>query len=98
MKNIKIKVNQEQNLKVQEKVNEMNKNRAWYITLTHGYLSLDDIGSGRRAVCVSQNWIGFEYLVIDSDGDLIFCWDKDIFDERKEKEVSFKDFVEGAEK
>lgn len=29
MNNIKIKVNQEQNLKVQEKVKEMNKGGAW---------------------------------------------------------------------
>ena len=96
MKNIKIKVNQEQNLKVQEKVNEMNKDRAWDVYLYDGYVcSLGGIDNDGRAVCVSRNWVGFEYLAIDSDGDLILCLNKDIFDKRPEKEVSFEDFMGG---
>ena len=93
MKNIKIKVNQEQNLKVQEKVNEMNKDRAWDVYLGNGRVSDYDIGFDRHAVCVSRNWVGFEYLAIDKDGDLILCWNKDIFDKRPEKEVSFEYFM-----
>ena len=93
MKNVKLKVNQEQNLKVQEKVDEMNKDRAWHVYLYYGYVFSDDIAYDFPAVGVSRNWVGFEYLAIDKDGDLILCWNKDIFDKRPEKEVSFEEFM-----
>ena len=97
MKNVKIKVEtDEQNLKVQERLNLLNKengNTNWYVTLYRGndYCYYQDYDSN-RAVCSS--WKKYKYLIVDVDLDLIICRNEDIWKRRKEKEVSFEDFME----
>lgn len=93
MNNIKLKVNSpEQNMQVQKKVKELNRERGhWNVFLNHGFVNAIDYVL--RAVYVSRNWSGFEYLVIDKDNDLILCTNKEAFDKRQEKEVSFEEFI-----
>jgi hypothetical protein len=96
MKNVKIKVKtDEQNLAVQKKLMELNhKNEsvAWNVSLTYGYDNCDyQALDFCRAVC--SVWKGFRYLVIDKDLDLALFIDKEVWDRRKEKEVSFAEFI-----
>ena len=97
MKNVKIKVeNEDQNLKVQERLCGLNKEAsgfAWVVNVLNGdanyYYQVDD---GSRAVC--SRWKHHKYLVIDNDLDLIICVNEYIWKKRKEKEVSFEEFME----
>jgi hypothetical protein len=97
MKNVKIKVEtDEQNLAVQKKLMELNHENerfAWDVILDSGldYYPTQDYDDS-RAVC--SMWKGFRYLVIDKDLDLVLFIDKEAWDRRKEKEVSFEEFVE----
>ena len=97
MKNVKIKVEtDEQNLKVQERLHELNKENGstnWYVTLDRGddYCNYQDYDLD-RAVCSS--WKKYKYIVIDVDSDLIICINEDDWKQREEKEVSFEDFME----
>jgi hypothetical protein len=96
MKNVKIKVKtDEQNLAVQKKLMELNHKNdrfAWRVALLYGfdYYNTRDY-DGFRAVC--SVWKGFRYLVIDKDLDLVLFIDKEEWDRRKEKEVSFEEFI-----
>jgi len=97
MKNVKIKVEtDEQNLKVQERLCEFNKeNRRtnWYVTLYDGYGNYyyQDYDY-TRAVC--SMWKHYKYLVIDNDLDLVIYIDEWDWKQRKEKEVSFDEFMD----
>jgi len=96
MKNVKIKVEtDEQNLKVQEKVKVLNKEAgrtAWvvYLNDSYGYYHYRD-NVNNRAVC--SRWKHYRFLVIDEELDLIICINEDIWKKRKEKEVSFEEFM-----
>ena len=98
MKNVKIKVEtDEQNLKVQERVKNLNKEAgrtAWYVILYDGfeYYYGQVTDDNFRAVC--SRWKKYKYLLIDVDSDLIICTSGDIWKKRKEKEVSFEEFME----
>jgi hypothetical protein len=96
MKNVKIKVEtDEQNLAVQKRLMELNhKNErfSWSVSLNTGYACYYQAADYNRAVC--SMWKGFRYLVIDKDLDLVIFIDKEAWDRRKEKEVSFAEFVE----
>jgi hypothetical protein len=96
MKNVKIKVKtDEQNLAVQKRLMELNHEKdrfAWDVYLNNGFdyyfnQDIDNI----RAVC--SVWKGFRYLVIDMDLDLVLFINKEVWDRRKEKEVSFEEFI-----
>jgi len=97
MKNVKIKVEtDEQNLKIQERVHDLNKEDsgfAWGVFLNSGndYYDYYDYQDYDRAVCFS--WKKYKYLVIDNDLDLIICTNEDIWKQREEKEVSFEEFM-----
>ena len=99
MKNVKIKVEtDEQNLKVQERLYDLNKengNTNWHVTLYRGndydFYDTQDTDN-YRAVCSS--WKKYKYLIVDEDLDLIICTTEDIWKKRKEKEVSFEEFME----
>ena len=90
MKNVKIKVEtDEQNLKVQERLKDLNKengNTNWYVTLYCGNDSCyyQDYDSN-RAVCSS--WKKYKYLAVDVDLDLIICIDE--WDWKKRKRSKF---------
>ena len=94
MKNVKIKVEtDEQNLKVQERLCELNDRFAWYVYLGSG---IDDyihqvIDDFNRAVCSRGKH--YRFLVIDNDLDLVICMSEDIWKQREEKEVSFEAFM-----
>jgi hypothetical protein len=96
MKNIKIKVEtDEQNLAVQKKLMGLNHEKdrfSWYVYLYDGYANCPYQDSDLpRAVC--SEWKGFRYLVIDKDLDLVLFINKDAWDRKKEKEVSFEEFI-----
>ena len=94
MKNVKIKVEtEEQNLKVQERLQELNKEvgrSAWYVYLDHGYYDSRE-GAYNRAVSYKRKH--FRFLVIDKYLDFIICTTEDIWKQREEKEVSFEEFM-----
>ena len=97
MKNVKIKVEtEEQNLKVQERLCELNKENgrtAWYVLLYNGIDNCIDLDSDYyRAVC--SRWKHYRFLVLDVDLDLIICINEYVWKRRKEKEVSFEEFME----
>ena len=96
MKNVKIKVEtDEQNLKVQERLGELNKENgrtAWGVYLNYGYDYYNYQGYGvDRAVC--SRWKHYRFLVIDKYLDFIICTTEDIWKQREEKEVSFEEFM-----
>jgi hypothetical protein len=96
MKNVKIKVEtDEQNLAVQKKLMELNHEKdrfAWYVILNTGYATYYNRDTDNfRAVC--SVWKGFRYLVIDMDLDLVLFINKEVWDGREEKEVSFEEFI-----
>jgi hypothetical protein len=97
MKNVKIKVEtDEQNLKVQERVIDLNKEAgrtAWdvYLNDSYDYYSYQDYDT-YHAVC--SRWKHHKYLVINRDLDLIICITEDIWKKREEKEVSYEEFME----
>ena len=96
MINVKIKVEtDEQNLKVQEKLCELNKENgrtAWRVYLSNGndYCYYQDYDSN-RAVC--SRWKQYKYLVINKILDLVIYIDEWDWKQRKEKEVSFEEFM-----
>ena len=98
MKNVKIKVEtDEQNLKVQKRLCELNEGFAWFVYLNDSYDYRNNQGNGNdRAVCsrIKQ----YKYLVVDVALDLIICTSEDIWKKRKEKEVSFEDFMKNRMK
>ena len=97
MKNVKIKVEtEEQNLKVQERLHELNKEDsgfAWVVYLGSGYdfYNIQDEDDYRA---VRSRWKHYRFLIIDNDLDLVICMTEDIWKKRKEKEVSFEEFME----
>ena len=97
MKNVKIKVEtDEQNLKFQERVKNLNKEAgrtAWivYLDSGNGYYNYQDYDY-YRAVCSRIKH--YRFLVINKNLDLIICTTEDIWKKRKEKEVSFEEFME----
>ena len=98
MKNVKIKVEtDEQNLKVQKRLCELNEGFAWSVYLNdgYGYYNRQDY-DGNRAVW--SRWKHYKYLVIDVDLDLMICINEYIWKQRKEKEVSFEEFMENRMK
>ena len=95
MKNVKIKVETEQqNLKVQERVHDLNEGFGWFVYLDNGYdFYCNSQGNGNdRAVCSRIK--NYKYLIVDVALDLIICTSEDIWKKRKEKEVSFEAFME----
>ena len=97
MKNVKIKVEtEEQNLKVQERLKVLNKENGrsdWYVYLNNGIDNCIDLDSDYyRAVC--SRWKHYRFIVINKYLDLIICTTEDIWKRRKEKEVSFEEFME----
>ena len=101
MINVKITVETEdQNLKVQERVKNLNKEAgrtAWivYLDSGNGYYNYQDYDH-YRAVCSRIK--NYRFLVINKNLDLIICTTEDIWKKRKEKEVSFEDFMENRMK
>ena len=94
MKNVKIKVEtEEQNLKVQKRVHELNDGFAWRVYLDNGY-DYSDSQDFDYTRAVWSRWKKYKYLVIDVDVDLIICINGYIWKQRKEKEVSFEEFME----
>ena len=94
MKNVKIKVEtEEQNLKVHERLCELNEGFAWFVYLNDGYDYCNSQGNGNDRAVWSR-WKHYKYLVIEEDLDLIICTTEDIWKKRKEKEVSFEEFME----
>ena len=101
MKNVKIKVEtDEQNLKVQERLYELNKEAgrtAWRVYLDRGNDYYGYQGSDNyRAVCA--RWKKYKYLVITKNVDLVMYIGEWVWKKRKEKEVSFEDFMEKTKK
>ena len=99
MNNVKLKVKTfKQNMNVQKKIQELNKKQgrdAWYVYLYRGYVIDVDVTDNDRVVCVSRHWAGFQYLVIDSCTNLILCFNEKEWNERKEKIVSYEEFIKG---
>ena len=99
MINVKIKVEtDEQNLKVQERVKVLNKKvgrSAWYVRLDRGYY---DSREGAYYRAVSSRWKHYRFLVINKWLDLVIFIDEDDWKKRKEKEVSFEEFMENRMK
>jgi ABC-type oligopeptide transport system substrate-binding subunit len=98
MKNVKIKVKtDEQNLAVQKRLMELNHKNdrvSWYVDLSDGddyYRNLFTDNDLSRAVCSMLK--GYRYLVIDKDLDLVIFINKEEWDRKKEKEVSFEEFI-----
>ena len=97
MRNVKIKVEtEEQNVKVQETVMDLNKEigrTALDVYLTDSY---DYYGYQNYETCrlVCSRWEKYKYLVINRDLDLYICINEDIWKKREEKEVSFEEFME----
>ena len=98
MKNVKIKVETEQqNLKVQERVHELNKEAgrtAWIVYLDYGdgYYNFYQGNDYYRAVC--SRWKHYKYLLINKNLNLVIYSDECDWKKRKEKEVSFDEFME----
>ena len=94
MKNVKIKVEtDDQNLNVQERLCELNKENgrsAWYVRLDRGYYDSRE-GAYNRAV--SSRKKHYRFLVINKWLDLVIFIDEDDWKKRKEKEVSFDEFM-----
>jgi len=97
MNNVKIKVEtDEQNLKVQERVKELNKENGrsdWGVYRDNGTYNYD-YRDNYNDLAVCSRCKQHKYLVIDVDLDLIICTSEDIWKKREEKEVSFEDFME----
>ena len=99
MNNVKLKVKTfKQNMNVQKKIQELNKKQgrdAWYVPLFGGDVGSTAITYPIRVVCVSRNWAGVQYLVIDGCTNLILCFNEKEWNERKEKIVSYEEFIKG---
>ena len=95
MKNVKIKVEtDEQNLKVQERLHELIKevgSSALYVYIDQGYYDSRE-GAYNREVSYKRKY--YRFLVINKYLDLIICLNEDDWTQRKEKEVSFEEFME----
>jgi len=92
MKNIKLKVEtDEQNQKVFEKMYELYGHK-WVILLVGGDGGWSNQGFAYRAVC--SRWKGFRHFAINNDNDFILFVHKDDWEKRKEKEVSFEEFMQ----